>query len=151
MHPNSHDPNQPHGAGNYVAPSGFDRGIQSQGGYGQAPQAGYGGFAQPQAVHAHAHVHEAGTIVCPKCQKPSDSVKAYTMMSFLLFIFIGAWWRTKKVVACSGCMRNELLISTAINTVSANVLSPIVWIWHGVLFAMTFGEGHSPEVIGYLR
>ncbi len=97
-------------------------------------------------VHAHApHVH------CPKCGQPSDSVKCYTMMSFLLFILVGAWWRTKRVVACAPCMRTELLTSSAINLVTANVLSPLVLIWHGVLFAMSYQEGHSSEVYGYLR
>lgn len=165
MHPNGNDPygnqNNPH---DYAAqPGAFQSGFQNQGGYGQAPaqQPQYGGFAQPQAnpqanafghAHAqHAHSHGAGMISCPKCHKPSDSIKAYTMMSFLLFIWVGAWWRTKKVVACGGCMRQELVISSLINTVAANLLCPIVWIWHTVLFCMTFGKGHSPEVIGYLR
>jgi len=89
-------------------------------------------------------------ITCPKCHQASESVKAYTMMSFLLFIFVGAWWRTKRVVACASCMRSELLTSSAINLFTANVLSPIVFIWHAVLFVMTYDKGHSAEVYNYM-
>lgn len=167
MHPNGNDPygnhNHPHAASPGAFQSGFQNQGQGQAGYGQAPQAQYGGFAQPQANQGyqqpqqhnafggHQHAHAPGMISCPKCHKPSDSIKSYTMMSFLLFIWIGAWWRTKKVVACAGCMRQELVISSLINTVAANLLCPIVWIWHTVLFCMTFGKGHSPEVVSYLR
>mgnify|MGYP001603202908 CR=1 FL=1 len=107
-------------------------------GYGQGPQS-------PQALAA------TGAIMCPKCHRPSDSVKCYRMMGVLVFLFVGAWWQTKRLVACDSCMRTELLISSAINLVTANVLSPLIFLWHGVLFAMTFGKGHSPEVIGFLR
>ena len=106
------------------------------------PQA-HGGFGQ------RAHSHASG-IACPRCGIPSESVKSYTMMSFLIFIFIGAWWRTKRVVACASCMRSELLTSTLINVFTANVLSPIVLIWHGVLLAMTFQEGHSADVAKHI-
>ncbi len=90
-------------------------------------------------------------IACPQCGQPSDSIKAYTMMSMLLFLWVFASWRTKRVVACAPCMRKELLVSTAINTVAANLISPIVWLWHGVLFGMTFGQGHSEEVQRLIR
>ena len=127
MHP---DPHQQHG------------GWQNQ---NQPAQQNFGGqpFHQP---HAQAH-----GITCPKCHNPSESVKSYTMMSFLIFVFVGAWWRTKRVVACAPCMRSELMMSSGINLFTANVLSPIVFIWHGVLFAMSYEKGHSADVINYLR
>ena len=99
-------------------------------------------------MHDHSH---ALTITCPKCGRPSESVKSYTMMSFLLFIFVGAWWRTKRVIACASCMRGEIALSTVINIVPANLLFPLVFIWHVVLFAMTFASGHSQDVLGRLR
>ena len=143
MHPNGSDP-----YGN--APDPFSQLIQDQGGHGQAP-----GYSPAHQDGAHQHgafdIHAAGTIVCPSCHQASDSVKASTMMSVLLFLWVFAWWRTKKVVACASCMRKELIISTLINTVTANVLSPIVWIWHTALFFTTFGKGHDAEVIKYMR
>jgi len=126
MHPRPHEPGHgpPHEHQGY--------------GYGQGPASLYGHAAE-------------GMITCPKCHRPSDSVKCYRMMGVLVFLLIGAWWQTKRVVACDSCMRSELVISSAINLVTANLLSPLIWLWHGVLFAMTFGKGHSPEVIGFLR
>lgn len=90
-------------------------------------------------------------IACPKCRQPTDSLKSSTMFSVLLFLWIGAWWRMKRVIACPGCLRMELLWSTLLNTVLANLLSPIVWIWHTVVFAQSFGHGHSPEVLGLVE
>ena len=110
-----------------------------------------------QQPHQHQHQQwghaqaDPNHITCPKCHEPKDSVKSYTMMSFLIFILVGAWWRTKRVVACDSCMRGELILSSCINLVTANLLSPFVLLWHGVLFAMTFQKGHSQEVLGYLR
>ena len=117
-------------------------------GYGQ-PQ-GYGYGQGPHSPHGHRHA-DPNAITCPKCHQPSDSIKCYRMMGVMIFIFVGAWWQTKRVVACAGCMRSELAISSAINLFTANLLSPFIFLWHGILFAMTFGKGHSPEVIGYLR
>lgn len=115
-----------------------------QQGWTQGPS-GPSGHHHPQAG-AGAYL-----ITCPKCHEPKESIKIYTMMSFLIFILVGAWWRTKRVVACDECMRSELIMSSAINLVTANILSPIVLLWHAVLVAMTFQKGHSPEVHGYLR
>ncbi len=97
------------------------------------------------------HRPDALMIRCPHCQQPSPSVKAYTMARFFLFILIGAWWQTKKVVACPSCMRKEIALSTLINLVPANILMVLILPWHTALFAMTFAEGHSSEVVGHIR
>lgn len=90
-------------------------------------------------------------IACPKCRQPTDSLKSSTMLSVLLFLWIGAWWRTKRVIACPSCLRMDLLWSTLLNTVLANILSPIVWIWHAVVLVQSFSHGHSPEVLGLVE
>lgn len=95
----------------------------------------------------HAMLYgDPGHLNCPICRAPSDSIKSYRMMSVLVFLLVGAWWRTKHVVACASCMRGELIKSSAINLITANLLSPLVLLWHTVLFAMTFQAGHSDVV-----
>ncbi len=128
----------------------------SQNGWQNQPpgQPGYGQPVRQAPPYGQAFDHPpaaAGGVICPKCQIPSDSVKSYTMMSFLIFILIGAWWRTKRVVACASCMRGELLVSSGINLFTANLLSPFVLCWHAVLLLMTFEKGHSADILNRLR
>ena len=104
---------------------------------------------QPTLMTCHSH--GPVTLTCPLCGQASDSIKSYTMMSFLLFILVGAWWRTKRVVACPSCMRKEIALSSLITLVPANILFPLVGIWHTVLFAMTFAQGHSSDVASRIR
>jgi hypothetical protein len=90
---------------------------------------------------------EPHRLPCPSCQQPTDSLKSSTMFSIFLFLWIGAWWKMKRVIACPGCLRRELVLSTLLNTLLANLLSPIVWLWHGFLFLRSFSPGHAPEVL----
>ena len=133
------------------------------GGYGLPPAQGHGptgygqpfGHAQPYAAGpapAHAgHVH--GTqIACPKCQQPTASLKHYTMIRYLVFVWFFAFWGRKTETACPGCMRKELALSTLINLLPANILWPFIILpWNTVLFCMTFAQGHSSAVQTQLR
>jgi hypothetical protein len=130
---------------------------QAQAGYapqappGYAPQGGYGapGYAAPAPPsQAHAHAHAGGDVLpCPECGQNSNSIKRYTYLNWCAFLWFFAYWQRKTMVACPSCMRKELGIRTAINIVLANILWPFIILpWNGILFCMTFSEGHSSSV-----
>jgi hypothetical protein len=117
-----------------------------QPGYPQQPQQQYGQYAQPYAPPSQ-HVHGDTALPCPKCNQMTTSLKSYTMVQFLLFVWFFAFWRRQTLTLCPSCMRNELLMKTLINLIPANLLWLfLVLPWHTVLFCMTFSDGHSSKV-----
>ncbi len=117
-----------------------------QPGYPQQPAQPYGQYAQPYAPPAQ-HVHGDTALPCPKCNQMTTSMKSYTMVQFLLFIWFFAFWRRQTLTLCPSCMRNELLMKTLINLIPANLLWLVLVLpWHTVLFCMTFADGHSSKV-----
>ena len=121
------------------------------------PAASSNPFASPypQAPDHELNPHGPGCgallIECPQCGVPSDAIKAYDRLSYCLFLGVGAVWQRTTDVACPSCMRTNLVISGAINTLLANVVSPIIWVWYGILFAMTYRKGHSDRVWQRIR
>jgi hypothetical protein len=112
----------------------------------QQPQQAYGQYAQPYAPPAYAP-GGVGALPCPRCNQMTTSMKSYTMVQFLLFIWFFAFWRRQTVTCCPSCMRNELMMKTLINLVPANLLWLfLVLPWNTVLFCMTFADGHSSKV-----
>jgi hypothetical protein len=120
---------------------------QQQQGYG-APPAGYGAPQYPlQAPPTFGSGLGATAIPCPRCNQPTTSMKSYTMVQFMLFVWVFAFWRRQVVTCCPGCMRKEIALKTLINVIPANLLwFVIVAPWHTVLFCMTFAQGHSDRV-----
>lgn len=118
-----------------------------QPGYAPPQQQQYGQYAQPYAPPHHAHAHGGDALPCPKCNQMTTSLKNYTMVQFLLFIWFFAFWRRQTMTLCPSCMRNELLMKTLINLIPANLLWLfLVLPWNTVLFCMTFADGHSSKV-----
>ncbi len=98
-------------------------------------------------ANAPAPARYSGPLACPVCHATTTDLKKFTFLAYLVFIGIFGFWSVKRLVACPGCMRKELLLRTAMNTVLANLLWPIVILpWNGVLFLMTFSRGHSATV-----
>ncbi len=86
----------------------------------------------------------AAAIPCPRCGEQSDSLKSYTMMRFMLFLWVFAFWRRQIVTCCPSCMRKEVALKTLINVIPANLLwFVVVAPWHTVLFWMTFAHGST--------
>ena len=82
----------------------------------------------------------------------TTSLKHYTMMRYLVFVWFFAFWARKKETGCPACMRKAIAISAAINIVPANLLWLVVIApWYSILFFMTFADGHSSEVHALLR
>jgi hypothetical protein len=101
----------------------------------------------PPPQHAHAQHGGDAALPCPKCNQMTTSLKSYTMVQFLLFVWFFAFWRRQTLTLCPSCMRNELLMKTLINLIPANLLWLfLVLPWHTVLFCMTFADGHSSKV-----
>ena len=127
----------------------------------QTPYGAPQGYAQAAPGHAHAghahagHAHYGAPttpISCPECGEMTTSLKHYTMMRYLVFVWFFAFWARKKETGCPACMRKAIAISAAINIVPANLLWLVVIApWYSILFFMTFADGHSSEVHALLR
>jgi hypothetical protein len=93
----------------------------------------------------------AQAIVCPCCDRESDSIKSFNM-GILLFIFV-AWliW-PRQEVACPGCIRGKLIGFLLINIITANILWPFLIVpWSVILLLRSFQKGHSWGVTNMLR
>jgi Zn finger protein HypA/HybF involved in hydrogenase expression len=88
---------------------------------------------------------------CPHCGGLTHSLKRYRVFDFLLCLFIGFSMQTVMHTACPGCMRKSLLIRSLINLPLANVLFPLVAVFHGIAFLRSLTQGHSESVVEILR
>jgi hypothetical protein len=89
---------------------------------------------------------EIPSLPCPRCGQFTDSLKQYSGMHLMVFLIAGAWYQSAKYTACPRCMRGILLQRTLINTITANLLAPFIWIFHGVQYCRSFKRGHSKTV-----
>jgi hypothetical protein len=87
--------------------------------------------------HPNAYSDLPTEIPCPWCQKYAYDQRTYALLT-LVFIGFWAYARADDVTLCPGCMRQALLQRTLINLLTANVISPVVILWHGILFVRTF-------------
>lgn len=95
---------------------------------------------------------DAVELPCPRCHRPTTSLKQYRAIHLMIFLLVFAWWKDATYVACPACMRSVLLNRAAINLVPANLLwFVLVLPWTLTLFVMTFQEGHSKAIEKQLR
>jgi hypothetical protein len=85
---------------------------------------------------------------CPTCGQPTDSLKQFRYVSWVVFYLAGASWQTAHYQACPSCMRRLVGGRMAWNLLPANVLWPVVVLpWGLRLIAESYRKGHSPEVL----
>ncbi len=89
-------------------------------------------------------------IRCPRCQKPTDSIKRFGAPDLVVFLFVFAWWRRATYTACPSCMRKTLGEKMAINIIPANLIWPILAIFWGTQIGRTYARGHSQSVLDEL-
>lgn len=81
---------------------------------------------------------------CPKCGQMTESLKAYKLPTFMLFLWFGASFKHGTVVACPPCMRKELGKLALINILPANLLFPLlVGPWYSIAALRSLTKGHS--------
>ncbi len=89
---------------------------------------------------------------CPKCRRPTSSLKSYSYFRYLVFLLAAAFYGMKKVTCCPSCMRGDLAINLLINMVPANLLWLIIVLpLNGTYFLATFLQGHSKAVTAELE
>ena len=87
-------------------------------------------------------------IRCPECGNPSDSIKCYRMIDWILFLVIYATWQQATYTCCPKCMRKHILL----NGFTYNILTGnLLWIflvlpWSIVQLIMSYTKGHSKKV-----
>jgi hypothetical protein len=95
--------------------------------------------------------HRWPAVPCPHCGKPTDSLKRYRVFRVLLFLFVGYYLETVMHMACPRCMRRSLALRTLVNLPTANLLWPVVVVFHGILLLRSYTNGHSRSIIRILR
>ena len=96
---------------------------------------------------ASSHVHPGVTIVCPCCGKPSSSIKEFTLVKFMLFLYVAASWQRADITACSSCMRRQIAKFAVINIIPMNLAYLAFGPIYLVQFLRTFAKGHSSSVL----
>ena len=87
---------------------------------------------------------------CAHCGQPSTRIKSLRT-GILVFLGVGAFWRTWTEVGCAACVRARLLQYTGLNLLTAHILWPIAILpWMTVQILRTALEGHSPEILTQL-
>jgi hypothetical protein len=93
-------------------------------------------------------VREDDPAECPRCSRPTDSLKQYRCLAWCVFYLAGASWQEEYVRACPGCMRGHLARRCLVNLPLANLIWPVLVLpWTLALVASTYRKGHSPEVV----
>ncbi len=90
---------------------------------------------------------QAVLIRCPKCGKPSDSIKRYAMPDLVVFLLVFAWTRRVTYTACASCMRGIIGERMLINIPTANLIWPFLAIFWLVRLGTTSSKGHSESIL----
>ena len=78
-------------------------------------------------------------IACQECEEIRPRVKSYEVLHFACILFFTAC-RIDTHVKCPKCMRGFLLRRILPALLFANILSPIILVWWGVLLLRTFSR-----------
>lgn len=93
------------------------------------------------------------TLKCPECGNYSDSIKAYHMPTFMLFIGIWVFARRRQYICCPRCMRKHI----GKNLFTYNILTGnLFWLLFGLPWGITelimsTTRGHSRKVLTILE
>lgn len=90
---------------------------------------------------------------CPECGQVSDSIKAYKLPNYFLFLFVYARWQEIRYICCPHCMRKHILMKCfTYNILAANFAWPILVLpWAIVLLVCSYTKGHSKVVLDMLE
>jgi hypothetical protein len=75
-------------------------------------------------------------IACEWCERVVPNVETYHLLT-IVFLGCVVWWRIDDVLKCPRCMRSHLASRFLLAALMANVLSPILAVWWGVLYLYT--------------
>lgn len=85
---------------------------------------------------------------CPKCGQYTESLKAYRLPTFVLFLWFGASFKHGTVIACPSCMRRELGKMALINLLPSNILWPLLIApWYSIAALRSATKGHSSAAV----
>lgn len=92
-------------------------------------------------------------ITCPECGEPSNSIKRYTMIRFILFLLVAAQTQNVTYTCCPKCMRKHILWhGFTYNIITGNILWILIVLpWSLILLLQSFTKGHSFSIIDNLE
>lgn len=84
---------------------------------------------------------------CPHCRQMTDSMK-FVNTGTLLFLVLAWSVQRVRIAGCPTCCQKSLVKRAAVNTVTANVLWPIIYLpWTIINLRKTVKPGHDPELL----
>lgn len=97
------------------------------------------------------YLPEDAELPCPVCGQPTDSLKQYRYVNWVVFYLVGATYSQIYHRACPGCMRRFVARRAALNLLPANLLWFLLVLPWGVgLIVGTYRKGHSRDVIRHV-
>jgi pSer/pThr/pTyr-binding forkhead associated (FHA) protein len=98
----------------------------------------------PYAASPIPEVHVL--IQCPRCGRPSDSIKQFRM-GVLIFVIFAYFVRWNVEAGCPSCIRLATLRFTLINLLTANLVWPFLILPMSIFHLVrSFNKGHSPGI-----
>jgi hypothetical protein len=89
-----------------------------------------------------------GALPCPVCGEPTEHLKQYRFVAWMVFYLIGATYSTAYYRGCPRCVRRVIAKRAAWNVLPANLLwVALVLPWALVLIAASYRKGHSRDVL----
>ena len=94
---------------------------------------------------------EGGTIFllpCPVCQKPTDRLKQFRLIRWLVFLGHFHWHQPEFFRACPPCMKRRIWYRCLLNIPTAHIIWPFVVLPAALFNSLRAGNpGHTPEIL----
>ena len=85
---------------------------------------------------------------CPVCQKPTDRLKQFRLIRWLVFLGHFHWHQPEFFRACPPCMKRRIWYRCLLNIPTAHIIWPFVVLPTALFNSLRASEpGHTPEII----
>lgn len=92
--------------------------------------------------------HASFTLPCPVCQQPTDRLKQFRLIRWLVFLGHFHWHQVEFVRACPPCMRRRVWYRCLLNIPTAHIIWPFVVLPAALFNAFRAGNpGHTPDIL----
>lgn len=88
------------------------------------------------------------TLPCPVCRQPTDRLKQFRIIRWLVFLGHFHWHQVEFVRACPPCMRRRVWYRCLLNIPTAHIIWPLVVLPSALFNTIRAGNpGHTPDIL----